>query len=85
MCCYCMPEMKEFTAVFETFNQLKDDFYAIYDGNPLLSESYQKQTLKFLDQFYETINDPKKAKVAFTYPCNKSGTGNVIIKGLKQN
>ena len=82
---YCMPEMKEFTAVFETFNQLKDDFYAIYDGNPLLSESYQKQTLKFLDQFYETINDPKKAKVAFTYPCLKSGTGNVIIKGLKQN
>lgn len=82
---YCMPEMNQFTAVFETFNQLKDDFYAIYNDNPLLSNSYQNQTLKFLDHFYETINDPKKAIKAFSYPCDKSGTGNVIIKGLKKN
>lgn len=82
---YCMPEMGEFTAVFETFNQLKGDFYALYDGNPLLSTSYQRQTLKFLDDFYETINNPKKARKAFSYPCNKSGTGNVVIKGLKKH
>jgi hypothetical protein len=81
---YCIPEMIQFTEVFETFNQLKDDFYEIYDGNPLLSSSYQKQTLKFLDQFYGTINDPKKAKKAFTYPCDRSGTGNIIIQGLKK-
>ena len=82
---YCMPEMDQFTAVFKTFNQLKDDFYTVYSGNLLLSDSYKKQTLKFLDWFYDTINDPKKATQAFTYPCNKSGTGNVIIKGLKKN
>jgi hypothetical protein len=82
---YCIPEMNQFTEVIETFNQLKDDFYAIYDGNPLLSSGYQKQTLKFLDKFYETINDPEKAQEAFTYPCDKSGTGNVIIKGLKEH
>lgn len=82
---YCMPNMDQFTAVFETFNQLKDDFYALYEDNPLLSDGYKKQTLKFLDQFYETINDPKKAKREFTYPCDESGTGNVIIKGLNFN
>ncbi len=82
---YCMPEMNQFTAVFGTFNQLKDDFYALYDGNPLLSSSYQSQTLKFLDQFYETINDPKKALKAFSYPCDRSGTGNIVIQGLKKN
>ncbi len=82
---YCMPDMNQFAAIFETFNQLKDDFYAIYSGNPLLSDSYQKQTLKFLDQFYEDINNPKKAKEVFTYPCDEYGTGNVIIKGLKKN
>ena len=82
---YCIPEMNQFTEVFETFNQLKDDFYAIYDGNPLLSSSYQKQTLKFLGQFYETINDPEKAEQEFFYPCDKSGTGNVVIKGLKKH
>ena len=82
---YCIPEMDQFTEVFETFNKLKDDFYAVYDGNPLLSSKYQNQTLKYLDQFYETINDPKKAQKAFSYPCNKSGTGNIVIKGLKKN
>ncbi len=81
---YCMPEMNQFTAVFETFNELKDDFYALYEGNPLLSSRYQSRTLKFLDQFYETINDPKKARKAFSYPCNRSGTGNIVIKGLKK-
>ena len=82
---YCIPEMNQFTEVFETFNRLKDDFYALYDGNPLLSSSYQSKTLKFLDRFYETINDPKKAREAFSYPCDRSGTGNIVIQGLKKN
>jgi hypothetical protein len=82
---YCMPEMNQFTEAFETFNRLKDDFYALYDGNPLLSSSYQSQTLKFLDRFYETINDPKKVRYAFSYPCDKSGTGNIVIQGLKKD
>jgi len=82
---YCIPEMNQFTAIFETFNELKDEFYALYDGNPLLSSNYQKQTLKFLDRFYETINDPKKARKEFSYPCDRSGTGNIVIKGLKKN
>jgi hypothetical protein len=82
---YCIPEMNLFTAAIETFNRLKEDFYALYDGNPLLDNKYKKQTLKFLDKFYETINDPEKAKKAFSYPCDRSGTGNIVIKGLKKN
>ena len=82
---YCISDMNQFTAIFETFNRLKDDFYALYDGNPLLSRSYQRQTIKFLDRFYETINDPKKIQEAFSYPCDRSGTGNIVIQGLKKN
>ena len=82
---YCIEDMDQFTEVFETFNQLQKDFYAIYEGNPLLKSSYQKQTIKFLDQFFQTINDPQKAEKEFTYPCDKSGTGNIIIKGLKKH
>ncbi len=81
---YCITEMNQFTEVFETFNQLKDDFYSLYEGNILLSSSYQNQTLKFLDQFYETINNQEKAQKAFSYPCNTYGTGNIVIKGLKK-
>ena len=82
---YCIPDMNQFTVVFETFHVLKDDFYSSYNGNPLLSSSYQKQSLKFLDQFYDTIDDPKKALEAFSYPCDRSGTGNIVIQGLKKN
>jgi hypothetical protein len=79
---FCMTKMDVFTDVFSTFNELKNDFYAIYEGNPILSERYIKQTRNYLDEFYDTINDPKKAKEAFLYPCDPNGTGNVIIKGL---
>lgn len=82
---YCIIEMDQFKPVFQTFNQLKDDIYAIYEDNPLLSKSYINQTLKFLDQFYETINDPIKSKKEFSYPCDESGTGNIVIKGLKKD
>jgi hypothetical protein len=82
---YCISEIDQYNDVFDIFNGLKDDFYAVYNDNPLLSSGYINQTLKFLDQFYETINDPKKAENAFSYPCNTSGTGNVIIKGLREN
>jgi len=82
---YCILEMNQFTAVLETFNRLKDDFYALYDGNPLLSSSYQNKTLRFLDRFYKTINDPNKVREEFSYPCERSGTGNIVIQGLKKN
>jgi len=82
---YCMQNMDQFIEVFEIFRQHKDDFYTVYRDNLLITDSYKKQTLKFLDKFFETINDPKRAKTAFLYPCDKSGTGNVIIKGLNSN
>lgn len=82
---YCIEDMSEFADTFDFFNSLKDEIYAVYTENPLLDEKYVKKTSKFLDDFFETINDPKKAKQAFTYPCDPSGTGNIVIKGLKEN
>ncbi len=80
---YCLQDMEELSATFKIFNDLRNEFYAIYQESSLLSSSYQKQTIKFLDEFYGTITNPKKAKTAFLYPCDKLGTGNVVIKGLK--
>ena len=80
---YCVPEMDYFNEAFETFNDLKDDFYGLYAGNPFLSERYIKKTIRFLDKFYKTINDPKKVRTAFSYSCDKTATGNVVIRGMK--
>jgi hypothetical protein len=80
---YCMKNLDEFQPIFEKFNQLKEDFYAIYEDDELLSDGYKKQTIKFLDDFYETINDPKRTRKEFiSEPCDPNSTNNIIIKGL---
>lgn len=78
---YCITDIKAFDETIATFNRLKNDFYKVYTDCTLLDKRYITATTKFLDQFYDTINNPKKVKAAFSYPCNK-GTQNVIIKGL---
>jgi hypothetical protein len=51
----------------------------------LLDAKYVKTITKYLDEFYSTINNPKEMKTAFGYPCDPNGTGNMIIKGLKED
>jgi hypothetical protein len=80
---YCMQNMEKFDAVIALYNKLKPDIYKLYTDCTLLDPKYVKSTIKYLDDFYETINDPAKLKKEFGYPCDKNGTGNVVIKGLK--
>ena len=82
---YCIYDMKKFEPVIALYNRLKKDIYSIYTGCPLLDEKYKKATVKYLDEFYATINDPKKWQKDFTYPCDPNGTGNVVIKGLRED
>ncbi len=80
---YCVEDMKEFETVIQKYDGIRNDIYAIYTSSPLLDEKYVRKTLKFLDRFYEILEDPKKLKEEFQYPCQKNGTGNIVIKGLK--
>jgi hypothetical protein len=82
---FCVDDMTAFNEVFALFNELKGSLYKVYSDNAMLDEKYIKITLNFLDDFYATINDPKKARKEFLYPCAKDGTGNVVIKGLQNN
>lgn len=82
---YCVNEMNQFDAVIERFNQLKDQLYKVYSNNLIDDERYVKSTLRYLDDFYETINNPKRLRYEFEYPCRPDGTGNVVIQGLKKN
>jgi len=80
---YCITDMKAFDNAIVLYNRLKNDIYKTYTSCSLLDSKYIKSTIQYLDEFYETINTPKKLQKEFSYPCDKSGTGNVIIKGLK--
>jgi len=82
---YCMEDLKPLNKVLEFFNQLKGDFYAVYENNALLSNNYQQKTIRFLNKFYQTINKPSMIKTEFGYPCNPNGTGNIVIQGLKKH
>jgi hypothetical protein len=82
---YCIVDMKTYEPVIALFNRLKKDFYDAYTGCSSLDAKYIKTATRYLDGFYSTINNPKSLKEAFSYPCDKNGTGNIIIKGLKKD
>ncbi|HEX6169217.1 MAG TPA: hypothetical protein VFZ33_05960 [Chitinophagaceae bacterium] len=81
---YCMKDLKVFEKPIALFNRSKSDIYDLYTKSKLIDEKYIKSVTKYLDEFYATINDPKRWQKDFAYPCDKSGTGNVVIKGLKE-
>lgn len=82
---YCVDDMKKFDKTIALYNSIKDNIYQLYTTSKLLDEKYKNATIKYLDEFYTTINNPDKMKKAFGYPCDKNGTGNVVIKGLKED
>lgn len=81
---FCVHDFKKFDHAITLFNSLKKDMYAVYADCTLLDEKYIKTALKYLDDFYATINNANKMQEEFGYPCKKNGTGNVVIKGLKE-
>ena len=81
---YCVKDLKIFESTIATFNRLKSDIYNLYAGCTLLDAKYIKSALQYLDEFYATINNPKAWQKDFSYPCDKNGTGNVVIKGLSK-
>jgi hypothetical protein len=81
---YCKENMDAFDEVIAFYNDLKESIYALYTESDLLEDKYIKSTVKYLDEFYEVLNNPKDLKREFQYPCKTYGTGNVVIKGLKE-
>ena len=82
---YCIADMEQFAEVVSLYNNLKNNIYNLYATCPLLDARYIKASLKYFDDFYATINNPKAMQKQFGYPCDKNGTGNIVIKGLKKD
>lgn len=79
---YCLENMEELAPTLAFFQEKKEAIYDVYRDNPLLEKRYIRSTLKFLDDFYKTLDRPKASAKEFLYPCEKGGTGKVIIRGL---
>ena len=60
---YCVPA-EEYPKVFALFNEKKDAIYALYhDGiGQLIHKETVDATLRYFDEFYRTINNPRSAK-----------------------
>jgi hypothetical protein len=82
---YCVKDMKQFDAAVALFNRIKADLYRLYTDCAYIDEKYKKSTLRYFDEFYATINDPAALQKEFGYPCDPNGTGNIVIKGLREN
>ena len=82
---YCITDLKTFESTIALYNKLKKDIYDLYTNCTYLDARSLKPIIKFLDGFYETINNQKAWQKEFAYPCDKSGTGNIVIKGLKED
>ncbi|MBS1240651.1 MAG: hypothetical protein H6R40_78 [Gemmatimonadetes bacterium] len=62
-------DMAVMNPIIARFDTLKDTVYTMYRGFPGLDPKRVESALKYLDDFYKVINDPKKARTEFTYAC----------------
>jgi hypothetical protein len=68
---YCGSDPSVFPKVFALFNEKRADIYALYRDpiGKLLDDDTVRETLKYFDEFYETINDPRAAKRQIVEAC----------------
>lgn len=67
---YC-ADPATFAKVFALFNEKRPEIYALYRDpiGKLLDDDTVRETLKYFDEFYETINDPRAAKRQIVEAC----------------
>jgi hypothetical protein len=67
---YCGPA-DQWTKVIDLFKQKKDTIYALYSDpiGKLMKKDQVDQTLKYYDDFYKIINDPKAVKREIAQQC----------------
>ena len=59
----------DYEQVFEEFRQKKDELYALWTNQEGMSEDRVKDTLEYLDEFFEILNDPRKVQVEMLNHC----------------
>jgi hypothetical protein len=82
---YCLTDLNLLKPFFTEFQQARDKINSLYETASYLDASNKKTAVKFIDDFYKVMADEEKWKKEFAYPCDKNGTGNVIISGIQKS
>ena len=67
---YC-SDATSYAKVFALFKEKKPEIYALYgdDIGKLMDRGTVKETLRYFDEFYDTINDARSAKRSIVGAC----------------
>jgi hypothetical protein len=65
---FCRPDA-ELQPALNEFRQRKDEIYQTCNSVPFLSEKELKKVLKYMDDFFNIIENPKKVKLEFHDKC----------------
>ncbi len=68
---YCRT-LEELAPVFRLFNEKKDAIYQLYRTQEGLDPKVRDDALKYYDEFYKTINDPKAMDREFIKNCRQA-------------
>ena len=68
---YC-NDADSYAKVFALFKEKKPEIYALYSDEigKLMDQGTVKETLRYFDEFYETINDPRSARRSIINPAS---------------
>ncbi len=65
---FCKPDA-ELQPALDEFRQRRDEIYQTCNSVPFMTEKELKKTLKYIDQFFKTIENPKAVKFEFHENC----------------
>jgi hypothetical protein len=67
----CRPR-EEIDSTLQVFQDLKDDVYALYRTQQGLDEDVLEDTIEYIDEFYETIENPGRVRSRIERDCRRT-------------
>jgi hypothetical protein len=65
---FCRPQVDQ-TALVTRFNEQREAIWALYEGMAELDDGERERALKYYEDFYETVNDPRRFERRITREC----------------
>lgn len=64
-------QIEDYEAVFQTFLEKREELYDLWRNQEGLEEDRIEDTLEYLDDFYEVLNDPRQVQTQMLNQCRR--------------